>query len=260
MCQAAKWSSTKENEINAHRTSVDIQNALQSQWSRHRYLVGVLCAFVVLLFLALAAVQVTTGIDAGIFTRDPLATTGSVVYQGSVSNLGVLIWSAAGVVCFFGYTLFRPSFRRGHVPRFILTAGFVTTMFVLDDLYLLHERLFPRIGIPEKVVYIAYVVILAGLLHVFRSLIAETNFLFLVLALAGFTMSIGWDIVEPLYPQYHLYLLEDGAKFFGIVAWTTYFVMTVHQYLSPVRTERDASTSPGVDRPAPNAYSGSSSS
>ena len=101
----------------------------------------------------------------------------------------------------------------------------MTILLLPDDVFMFHEIVFPRyLGVPEKVVYAANAVVVLWFLMAFRSTILQTDFLLLALAFAGLGFSAGADFIETIFPYPGFYLLEDGAKLFGIVSWAAYFI------------------------------------
>lgn len=198
--------------------------ALHRQWRALQITLVVILAFVLVVLGVLVAVRVQTGIAIAEFTRDPLAYTGLPVYRGALSNIGAMIWAGAAAICFFTYGIVRARTLGRERTHFLLAAGAITTVLLADDLFMLHETVLPEhFGIPEELAYAAYAVLLSGFLVWFRSTILQTDFLLLVLAFAGFGISVGIDLTAMLYSLPGLYLFEDGSKFFGIVCWSAYF-------------------------------------
>ncbi len=170
-------------------------------------------------------VRLRTGIAIAEFTRDPLGFTEIPVYTGVLSNLGVVIWAGAAAICLFSYGVDR-SRTGGASPHFLLAGGLLTLLLMFDDLYMLHEVVLPEhAGIPQNVVYVTYIILVLGFLAWFHKTILQSHYLLLLLALAGLGFSIGVDRIASLVSVPGLYVFEDGAKLFGIVSWSTYFVL-----------------------------------
>lgn len=73
-------------------------------------------------------------------------------------------------------------------------SGCLTTILLLDDLFLLHEFFIPTyIKIPEKVVYLIYVIFVFLYLKNFRRIIQNTEFIVLLLAFTFFGFSVSVD-------------------------------------------------------------------
>ena len=108
-------------------------------------------------------------------------------------------------------------------PRFFFFAGLVTVMLLLDDLYMLHERVFLRyLGTEGWQVFSVYAVVIVAFVIRFRRSIARSGFWIFALGLAFFALSVGVDLLpDHMLPWHHLF--EDGFKLLGIVSWFGYF-------------------------------------
>ncbi len=171
----------------------------------------------------LVVVSRQTGIPVSHFTRDPSAVMEATFYVGALSNIGALLWCSAAAVCLFSFLVLRSDTRNREMALFLLCSGLITSMLLVDDLFLLHERVFPwHLHIPEKAVLGVYGIVVLLYFVRFRESILRTDFLFLLLAFGFFALSIIVDRVpESVIPEHHLF--EDGFKLFGIVSWWAYF-------------------------------------
>lgn len=153
-------------------------------------------------------------------------------FAGIVSNIGVLCWTVALAVCFFSGALIRRKHAERDVGRFFYAAGALTTLLMLDDFFLLHEDLFRYyLPLPEWLVFGAYAALAVVFLLRYRRVILATEYLLLLLAVALLGLSVAVDVAQQLITPEQFrniggYVLEDGYKFAGIVAWTAYFVRT----------------------------------
>lgn len=162
--------------------------------------------------------------------RDPSATMEVPFYTGLVSNLGILLWSATAAICLFSSLAMRRSANHPEKTSFFLVIGLLTLALTLDDLFLLHERVFPDyLNISEKLVYIAYGLTSLVCWLKFKQLILKTDFFLLLFAVGFFGFSIVVDRLLPFSES--AILIEDGAKLLGIVSWLTYFTRTCLQAL-----------------------------
>ena len=87
--------------------------------------------------------------DANAEAHDP--TLGLLFFQGAFSNVGILLWWTAAIVSAFTYFLLRIVLRTRATTRlsktFLLYMALFTGVLVLDDLFMLHEEVFPvRLG------------------------------------------------------------------------------------------------------------------
>lgn len=158
----------------------------------------------------------------GNLTRD-FAVIGELpIYTGMLSQVGLFFWSATTAICFFSTTLLPQKISLCRFRYFLMASGFMTLSLGLDDAFLLHEDVMPKLGFPEKLVLAIYVVLMIIGFLKFYPLIIETDFIFLGASLLFFSASITVDFLTSVEADI-LFLLEDGAKFMGIVCWFIYF-------------------------------------
>jgi hypothetical protein len=164
-------------------------------------------------------------------TKDPLALVDKPFYFGILSQVGALFWCSCAAICFFSTVLLTKIYQRRLIPFFFFS-GCLTTTLLLDDLFLLHEFVLPNyLKIPEKVVYLIYVIFVLLYLLKFRRIIQNTEFIVLLLAFAFFGFSVFIDsslisIPKGWIESKDIYFLQDGSKFLGIISWFTYFTRT----------------------------------
>lgn len=161
------------------------------------------------------------GIPIDKLTGDPTAVGGLPVYTGFLSQIGIFFWSASATVCFFSAKVLSRRADRHKLKRFLLISALLTLLLGLDDVFLLHEALLPRFGIPEKLVVGSYAGLLLLYLFRFFPLILETEYVLMAIALFFFGLSILLDLWNP--PGMDPFLFEDGAKLIGLVSWLAYF-------------------------------------
>ena len=180
---------------------------------------------VALLFLALAA-SFYSGRYIGDFTRDPLSVAGAPFFLGFISNVGVLFWWSSATIALGAGFYFRTQTDNLQWSRFLTLLGLFTAFLTLDDLFRLHEHVFPDyFGISENAVFAVYGVFLLSLLVSYRGLLKSEVSFYLVVALTLFALSVLIDLLlAGLIPLHHLF--EDGFKFVGITAWLA-FVLEV---------------------------------
>ncbi|MBW4639281.1 MAG: hypothetical protein KME05_13790 [Gloeocapsa sp. UFS-A4-WI-NPMV-4B04] len=164
-------------------------------------------------------------------TKDPLAVADNPFYFGILSQVGALFWCSCAAICFFS-TILLTKIHQTKLILFFFFSGCLTTALLLDDLFLLHEFVLPTyLKIPEKVVYLIYVIFVFLYLINFRRIIQSTEFIVLVLAFAFFGFSVSIDsslisIPKSWIGNKDIYFIEDGSKFLGIISWFTYFIRT----------------------------------
>ncbi len=186
------------------------------------------------------------------FTRDPAASTGAHPLLGVVSNVGVLCWCAAAAACLLGAEVLRRQGSRSPVRPFLLSAGLLSGILLVDDLFMVHDWFVVyELHMDEKLLFAAYGLLLATFLTRFRDVILASDFLLLGLALGFFAISLGVDALAPdTLRMQHVY--EDGAKLLGIVSWLGYFARITLQALAPgdpTVSDRRAGEASGCDAP-----------
>ena len=160
--------------------------------------------------------------------RDPLAVAADVpdgcchVYFGFFSSLGVLLWCSVASVCFFASMLLTHKKADRHQILFMVYAGLFTGLLLFDDLFLAHEVIYPKVlGVDEKYVFAAYVILASLYLSFFRHLIVRSGYSLMLLSLILFTISLLVDIFVAEAGVLQR-IGEDGTKFIGIAAWTAF--------------------------------------
>lgn len=183
--------------------------------------------------LLLAILKLQNKVSFSTVMRDPLAIADYPPYVGAVSNLGILFWCSAAAICLFSFVVLRKLDRNRKFQIFFLGSGCITAILVLDDLYLLHEMVFPEyLNLSENVIMFGYISLILLYLVKFRKIILNsTDFIILFFAFGFFGFSMGFDKVLPvlsfdLLGDETQVLLEDGFKFAGIISWLTYFART----------------------------------
>ena len=152
------------------------------------------------------------------------------VYFGFMSNLGILLWCGTAATCLVAATVFLAVGNASQLVRFTVSAGLLTGWFTLDDMFLLHERVLPALGIPQELVIAAYGALALAYLGLNWRFLAGQEWWILLLGVGGLGVSILVDtIFHSLVPG--LVYLEDGAKFFGIFCWASFHILTVLLHL-----------------------------
>jgi hypothetical protein len=182
---------------------------------------------------SMAYLGLRTELHLGDLTRDVASSAGLPFYYGLYSNVGVLLWWTAAVICIGSAILLWPS-RRLHEPAtFLLFAGITTTVIALDDLFQFHEDLLPNyLGLPEELFFAIHGLLLAVLLVRWRHLIMRSEWGLLLSALALFGTSVVIDALDLRVRG--RFFWEDGLKLAGIVCWLGYFGRLSWLYLRQI--------------------------
>lgn len=177
----------------------------------------------ILTLLALIPLSGAARVSYANFLRDPLAIYGGMAYLGCVSNFGVLFWALGAAASLVAWRLLavQPPAERAWA-RFFMLSFAVLGYLLLDDLFMLHEQVWPWIFSARgwKFSALDACVILLYLVSQ-RSYLLQGEKTLLVSGLGCLAASIVVDeISERLagVPR-GLKLSEDIFKFLGVVAW-----------------------------------------
>lgn len=96
-----------------------------------------------------------------------------------MSNVGVLVWFSAGVICAFTGLVLARGGGMSSSARFFLVSGLLTLWMACDDLFMVHEFAAWWLDIPELALQAAYVLLVVGWLWSFRTRLLETDLLLL---------------------------------------------------------------------------------
>ena len=114
------------------------------------------------------------GVPIGHLTRDVTTIAEVPAYIGFFSQTGFLFWIATATLCLFSSLMKRTVYGAKHLKKFMFLAGLLTLLLCFDDMFLMHEQLFPSIGIPQKVVLITYGIITRTLQKIEVIILDET--------------------------------------------------------------------------------------
>ncbi|MCB0382322.1 MAG: hypothetical protein KDD05_03210 [Psychroserpens sp.] len=187
-----------------------------------------LLIFVVILVTLglLLGIHFNEDIPIEILTNDLAVLAELPIYAGILSQMGILLWSAAAAICMYSVPLIIDEEHK----QFIRASVYITLLLGLDDAFMFHETLFPSLGIHQKIVFLGYGIMMLLYLYKYYKLILTTDFILFTLALGWFGISMLIDNFIRDVSPYITKLTEDGTKFIGIVTWLVYFIRTTKQF------------------------------
>jgi hypothetical protein len=178
---------------------------------------GIAAASYAVVLCAVEFIHRRGAIPYGDLTRDPTIILHGQLTSGALSMLGGLTW-ALGCGASLVAAVAAPEGRR----FFAATAAF-TAFLMVDDVFLLHDKLFPKyLGVPERVLHVAYPLIAVAWAAGFRRRIFASPWPSAVAGFALLGLSQGLDVLGDGREPDWWFLAEDGAKFAGIVHWSIY--------------------------------------
>jgi len=176
-----------------------------------------------LLLAGVVAVHLVMRVPIGYLTRDPVTVLAGPMYAGLFSQVGIAFWVITATLCLAGAWLVARTGNQNRNAGFLAASGLITMMLGLDDALLLHENVFPKLGMTELMVFGCYGGLTLCFLWRFRHTIWAFHPVLLALAFGGFAASVAIDQVP--ISGVDPFLMEDGAKLIGIVAWMCYFTV-----------------------------------
>lgn len=176
--------------------------------------------------LALLALSAATGMPMALLTRDVAASLGAKFYLGVLSSIGALLWCAAATTCFLGAAVLRRWSGQRECAGFLLGCGILLTALGLDDFFMLHEVVYPRLGVEEGVLVIFYAAGLVALILRYRSVFLDSELLLWVIGAVLFAISV---LVDAFVKDATAF--EDIPKAAAICTWLCYYWRLVMAHL-----------------------------
>ena len=172
----------------------------------------------------LVAISAISGIEMKKLSMDALQQLKQPFYLGQLSNLGILSWCAAAVVCLFASIIISIQNKSVEDRKFLRWFGTLSIILLLDDMLMLHESVFPNyFNISEIYIELFYFVYVVIFLYKFWYIIVEKTYygyLFLAFFFLGTSVAIDINIFPGGID------VEDSFKIFGILTYTYYAILS----------------------------------
>lgn len=189
----------------------------------------------ILFLMCMAVLSLVKGVSFDKFSRDPLQILEAKPYIGVISSIGVLFWTATSAILFYTLKISYMQKRSGQHLYFLFWSGLLTTMMLFDDLLMLHDVIFPGyLSLDERVFYCFYGFSVIALFYFYRKIILRSDYVLFILAFVFLGGAVIIDLLLILGLKLtNEYLVEDGLKFLGIIAWFAYFTRTSYNLIEP---------------------------
>ncbi len=174
--------------------------------------------------LAVVVLSRVMGVPPAWFTRDPADVTNSSAYIGLLSSLGIMQWVSAAAICLWAAFLLGRDKRVRNSAAFLTVSGLFCALLAVDDTFMIHDRILPRLHIPEIAMFVGYFIFIIGYGYHFFRRILKTEYILLLLAVFFLAVSALMDQLIP-FSDFEAFV-EDCPKFIGIVFWLAYFART----------------------------------
>ncbi|HET7902395.1 MAG TPA: hypothetical protein VFL59_14530 [Candidatus Nanopelagicales bacterium] len=179
------------------------------------------------------------GVDLRLVATDPDDIAGAPAYYGGMGLFGFAVWGAGAGAAAVGGVAARGAADPYRCSRMLIQASLITAWLVIDDMYQLHENALPNLGIPQKLVIVVYVVVVAAWAWGNRAAIRSTEFPILVAALAFLALSVAFD--QEVLGIVRGPFFEDTPKIIGICLWSLWLARSS---IRLVRSQRVSAVSP----------------
>jgi hypothetical protein len=194
--------------MNPIRDHEDGKTSRQAGWHEFSHLLfAALFGCLAIAMVALASWFL--GEPAAVFTREPQEVLKGPLYVGSFSNLGGIVWFAAAAIMSFAGSL-KPLDRGA-----LILAALLTWAMGLDDVYMLHDRVYPKLYLNERFVSAAYFGVVGVIVLRYYRQLAYSTLAGMAIAVVCWVMSA---VLDHFFNQIGQ-LAEDGIKFIGIAVW-----------------------------------------
>ncbi len=214
------------SQIPSRFSSSAIKNQISKIWPT--VVIGILLSMGGVSFTVLVARL--TGNPIWRLAKDPAEIMQFPPYIGLLSNWGVILWTMAAAICLFGAVILRQQRASADTMVFITVSGLLNLLLAVDDLFLLHDKLFPSMfHIPEMFFYFLYALTFLVYLLVFTVRIIKYDYL---LFAVGLILLIGSRTLVRIRFFGQFMTTGDMLKYIGIVFWLTFFYRTVLHEIS----------------------------
>ena len=208
--------------LNSIHRNEDRKTTRQAGWREFSHLIfaGLLgCLAIALVVLA----SWFLGEPTAVFTREPQEVLKGPFYVGSFSNLGGLVWFGAAAIMLFAGSL-KPLDRGA-----LILAASVTWAMGLDDVFMLHDRVYPKLYLNETCVSALYFGTMGLIVLRYYHQLARST-------LVGIAIAVICWVLSAVLDQYFNHISigqlgEDGLKFIGIVVWAAAWIRQAYSDL-----------------------------
>ena len=204
----------------------------------------------ILLVVGILIVIATTDIQSRELIQDPAQVIGFPRYIGLISNIGILFWAFSSSIYIFSYLVLRNNKTVGNQVGFLLVFGLITAMFMVDDLFRVHEYVGTFLGGTEfrssklfqAILFILYILVFLIFTYKYRKVLPHTDYILFLSTILFFGLSLIIDMTAALnffndttnsgasWKEYYL-SSEDFFKLFGIISWFAYTTSTSIKFI-----------------------------
>lgn len=184
--------------------------------------------------VVITGVSLQQGSPAHDLFMDATLLGGRAWYVGMVAALGILAWAVSVCGCVAAWYVSDLGDRPQAASAF-RAGALLFTLLLLDDLFLFHSGLLPKtLGVHKLVVLGAYAALALAWLSSAQAEILRTRWELLVAASAAFSISLGTEALWIAADTGVKVIVEDGAKFMGVLALASWSVSSASDLIRSV--------------------------
>ncbi|GGD78444.1 hypothetical protein [Croceicoccus mobilis] len=162
----------------------------------------------------LALAMAATGREGRTFTGEPQDVLKGDWYVGAFSSLGGVVWFACAAILTFALAFWPRHFK------VLAAAAMLSWAMGIDDIFLLHDHVYPMIYLRQELVFLGYFGAAGGILLMCAHEMPPRTTI-------GTAATIGFWGLSAVLDQFFNFLdqsFEDGAKFVGICVWAATWI------------------------------------
>jgi len=184
------------------------------------------CIYVPLGVLLVAVKLAAPGEHASALIEPEFSPAASLT-RGSLWIAGLVGWVWAVAACFIGVLATRKHAALAASRRLLAGAGLLTVIMFVDDLFQVHDPVFPdATGLPAVLLLAVYGIAAAAWAWSNRAALADTDLGVLAVAVVFFALWIAVKVGPGIPGKIPI---ASGAKLAGIAGWATYLTRTAWQ-------------------------------
>jgi hypothetical protein len=167
-------------------------------------------------------------------SEDAIQILNAPKYTGLIGRADVVLMCAIAAILLFASRLASDLKKPREVTGFLMFGGLLTSLLMCDDFFMFHDWIFRDIlPLPENLIFAFYAISGVSFIFYYRKLILKTDYVILLIGfgLLGISVLVDAVIVVGFSWKYEV-VLEDGAKFLGMVSWFAYFLRTSYYFLN----------------------------
>jgi hypothetical protein len=135
--------------------------------------------------------------------------------------------------------LFRPQANKKKASQAVIGLAMITLFLIIDDLFLLHERVFTGLlQVGERRIFLIYMSLFAVFLYLFRKELVDNSCILFLVSIMLFVLSQAADLLSDKVSMSAgiadtIEILEEGSKLGGYLFWTANIISKTRELILP---------------------------